>query len=335
MAGLSERSERVLRWGILSTARINRALLAPLAASERNELVAVASRDAARAESYAAEHGIPLAFASYDALLASDDIDVIYNPLPNSLHAPLTIAAAEAGKHVLCEKPLALTVAEVDAITAAAAANGVVVAEAFMYRHHPQTLRVCELVADGAIGRPLTVRGSFSFPLTNPDDVRLDPALGGGCLWDVGCYPLSYARTVLGDAPEEAAAWWSPSDRGVDLALWGSLRFPSGAVAQIDGSFMAPFRTNFEVVGTDGLIVVPVPFKPGADESILIGPHVEALEPVRITGGDLYRGEVEDLADAVLLGTAPRVTLADSRVNTAAILALLASAADGGRPVRL
>lgn len=322
-----------LRWGILSTARINRALLPPLAASARNELVAVASRDADRARAYAELHGIPRSYGSYEELLASPEIDVVYNPLPNHLHVPLTVAAAQAGKHVLCEKPLALSVAEVDAVIAAAATHGVVVAEAFMYRHHALTLHVRELVASGRIGQPLTARGSFSFPLTNPDDVRLDPAMGGGSLWDIGCYPLSYARTAFGEQPIEATGWWQLGDTGVDMAFWGMLRFPSGAVAQVDCSFRAPFRAQMELVGTEGMIVVPDPFKPDGDEKLFVGTAIDQLEAVEVAGGPLYAGEVEDLADAVLLGTTPRVTLADTRANTAAIVALLASAGTGGTPL--
>ena len=192
--------------------------------------------------------------------------------MPNHLHAPLTIAAAQAGKHVLCEKPLALSLDEVDAIAAAAEAAGVVVTEAFMYRHHPLTLRVQQLVAEGAIGRPLTVRGSFSFPLSNDGDVRHDPDMGGGSLWDVGCYPASYARTVLQEAPVEAMGWSRAGPTGVDMTFWGALRFPSGAVAQLDSSFEAPFRTHLEVVGTEAMIVVPEPFKPEQGATYLIGP---------------------------------------------------------------
>jgi predicted dehydrogenase len=322
-----------LRWGILSTARINQALIPALQASDRAELVAVASRDAERARAYAETHGIPLGLGSYEALLERDDIDVVYNPLPNHLHASLTIAAADAGKHVLCEKPLALTLAEVDAIAAAATAAGVVVTEAFMYRHHPLTLRIQEVVSGGAIGRPLTVRGSFSFLLTNEGDVRLDPAMGGGSLWDIGCYPASYARTVLGEPPIEAAGLAHIGPTGVDLSFWGALRFASGAVAQLDCSFEAPFRTHIEIVGTEGIIVVPTPFKPEHAPSYHVGTAFDRLEEVTGHGGDLYRGEVEDLADAVLLGTAPQVTLDDSRVNAATLLALLQSAREGGTPV--
>ena len=322
-----------LRWGILSTARINRALIPPLRASSRSELVAVASRDEQRARAYADEWAIPEAYGSYEELLARDDIDVVYNPLPNHLHAPLTVAAAQAGKHVLCEKPLALSLDEVDAIAAAAEAAGVVVTEAFMYRHHPLTLRMQQLVAEGAIGRPLTVRGSFSFPLTHDGDVRHDPDMGGGSLWDVGCYPASYARTVLQEAPVEAMGWSRPGPTGVDMTFWGALRFPSGAVAQLDSSFEAPFRTHLEIVGTEGMIVVPEPFKPEQGATYLIGPGMDRLEQVQGYGADLYLGEVDDITDAVLHGTPPTVTLADSRVNTATLLALHRSAREGGRPV--
>ncbi len=178
-----------LRWGLLGTARINRMVIPPLRASAGNRLLAVASRDLARATGYAKEWGIERAHGAYEALLADPEIDAVYIPLPNHLHAEWTIRAARAGKHVLCEKPLALTVAEVDAMGAAARESGVVLAEAFMYRHHPQTLKVKELVDAGAIGPVRFVRGTFSFPLTRPDDVRLRPEWGGGCLWDVGCYP--------------------------------------------------------------------------------------------------------------------------------------------------
>jgi predicted dehydrogenase len=202
-----------------------------------------------------------------------------------------------------------------------------------MYRHHAQTWRVRDLVEQGRIGQPMTARGSFSFPLTYPGDVRLDPVMGGGSLWDVGCYPLSFARTAFGEQPIEASGWSRLGQTGIDTAFWGAVRFPSGAVAQLDCSFTAPYRSHMELVGTEGIIVVPHPFKPDDDETFYAGPDSQHLEPIRVTGGPLYAGEVEDLTDAVLLGTTPRVTLADSRANTAAIVALLASAAAGGAPV--
>jgi len=322
-----------LRWGILSTARINRALIPPLRASARSELVAVASRDGQRARAYADEWEIPEAYGSYEELLARDDIDVVYNPLPNHLHAPLTIAAAQAGKHVLCEKPLAVTPAEVDAIEAAASEAGKVVAEAFMYRHHPQTPKLKELVQAGTIGRLLFVRGTFSFTLTREADVRLDPALGGGSLWDVGCYPLSFARYVVGAEPLEVFGWQQTGATGIDETFAAELRFPGDVLAQFDCSFRAPFRTEMELVGTEGTLRLASPFKPGPDAVLLLRRGDEA-QTIAAGDPDLYIHEIEDLADAVLEGKTPRVTLADSRGNVAAIVALLESARQG-RPIAL
>jgi len=324
-------NNRILRWGLLGTARINRALIAPLRASARNELVAVASRALERAEAYAREWSIPRALGSYEAMLADPDVDVVYIPLPNGLHAEWTIKAAQAGKHVLCEKPLAATPGEVDAMAAAAQQAGVVVAEAFMYRHHPQTLGVKQLVDDGAIGRLRLVRGSFTFSLTRAVDVRLDPALSGGSIWDVGCYPISYARYVIGGEPLEAFGWQVIGASGVDEVFAGQLRFAGGVYSQFDCGFRAPFRTHLEIVGSDGTIVVPRPFKPGLDEQIHLA-RGDRTETMVIPGQELYIGEVEDMADAILNGQTPRVSLEDSRGNVATIVALLRSAHEG-RPM--
>ncbi len=324
-------NDRVLHWGLLSTARINRALIPPLRASARNELIAVASRELETAKAYASEWSIPRAYGSYDDLLADPNIDVIYNPLPNALHAEWTIKAVQAGKHVLCEKPLALSTDEVDAMDAAAKQAGVVVAEAFMYRHHPQTLKVKEMVDNGAIGSLRLVRGAFTFNLTRKADVRLDPALGGGSIWDVGCYPISYARYIVGAEPMEAYGWQIAGPGGVDETFVGQMRFANGVCAQFDCGFRAPFRTHIEIVGSDGAISIPHPFRPGLGERITVtrGDDVQTLT---IPGEELYVGEVEDMADAILLGKPPRVSLADSRGNVATIAALLRSAREN-RPL--
>jgi predicted dehydrogenase len=316
---------RPLRWGLLSTARINRAVIPPIKESPRHELRAVASRDPGRARAYAGEWGIPVAHDSYDALLADPDIDVVYNPLPNSLHAEWTIRAAEAGKHVLCEKPLALSVDEVDAIAAAATRAGVVVTEAFMYRHHPQTLRLKALVDGGEIGALRLIRGAFSFTLARPaDDPRRIPDLGGGSLWDVGCYPVSMARYLVGREPTAVIGWQQLGPTGIDEVFAGMLDF-GDVFAQFDSGFAVPFRTHLEVVGTEGIITVPVPFKPGLSEQLIVTRREETRTET-VEGQALYSGEVEDLFDAVQLGRPPRVTLADSRGNTAALVALLDSA---------
>ncbi len=320
------------RWGLLSTARINRAVIPPLRQSARHELRAVASRDRARGEAYAREWAIPIVYDSYDALLADPQIDAVYNPLPNGLHAEWTIKACRAGKHVLCEKPIALSVAEVDAIAAAADAAGVVVTEAFMYRHHPQTGRLRALVDDGTIGRLLLVRGSFSFQLSRPADVRLDPALGGGALWDVGCYPVSMARVLAKAEPVAVTGWQRLGPTGIDELFIGTLDF-GGVLAQFDCSFRAPFRTHLEIVGTEGAITVPTPFKPGLEERLVLNRGGDP-EIIVVPGEALYVGEVDDLADAAQRVKAPRVPLADSRANTAALVALYESARVG-RPVAI
>lgn len=320
------------RWGLLSTARINRAVIPPIRESSRHELRAVASRDRARGDAYAREWSIPVVHESYEALLSDPEIDAVYNPLPNSLHAEWTIKAARAGKHVLCEKPIALTVAEVDAMASAAREAGVVVAEAFMYRHHPQTRRLKALVEGGAIGRLLLVRGSFSFQLQRADDVRLYPAMGGGCLWDVGCYPVSMARYLAGAEPREVCGSQRLGPSGIDELFVGTLDFGS-ALAQFDCSFRAPFRTHVEIVGTDAAITVPVPFKPGLGERILLSRGNE-VETIDVSGEALYVGEIDDLLDASCGVRPPTVPLSDSRGNTATIVALYESARTG-RPITL
>jgi xylose dehydrogenase (NAD/NADP) len=323
-----------LRWGLLSTARINRVLLPPLRASTRNELTAVASRDLNRAKAYADERKIPRVFASYEALLADPDVDVIYNPLPNSLHAQWTIKAAEAGKHVLCEKPLANTVEEVDAMTEAAEKAGIVLMEAFMYRHHPQTIRVKELVESGAIGKLQLIRGSFTFTISDEGDVRLNASLGGGSIWDVGCYPISYARLIAGVERIEVFGWQTKGQgSGVDETFIGEMRFPNNVYAQFDSGFRTPQRTHIELVGDKGSITLKKPFTPWLNEEIiLINDNEKKI--MTVPGQDLYLGEVENMADAILDGVPPRMSLADSRNNVATIWALLQSAKTG-KPVSL
>ncbi len=326
-------TQKILNWGLLSTAKINRALIPPLRVSLRNRLLAVGSRSQAAAEAYASQWDIPKAHGSYEALLADPEIDVIYNSLPNHLHKEWTIKAVEAGKHVLCEKPIGLTPAEVDEMAAAAQKHGKVVAEAFMYRHHPQTLKVKELVESGAIGKLQLIRGSFTFSMKTEVNIRLNPEMGGGSIWDVGCYPISYARAIVGQEPVEVFGWQVTGASGVDDSFFGQMKFPGEIHAQFDSGFRAPYRTHIEVVGSEGAITVPSPFKPGLEETITLY-REDKTEQIPIPRQELYIGEVEDMADCILTGKTPRVTLADSRANVAAIAALLESASSG-KPVKL
>lgn len=322
-----------VRWGLLSTARINRSLIPPIRQSKHSDLVAVGSRNQAHASAYAHEWDIPKAYGTYEDLLVDPEIDAVYISLPNSLHTEWTIKCLQAGKNVLCEKPICLTTAELDQIAATVDATGKIVAEAFMYRHHPQTLKVIELVTSGAIGDLRLVRGTFSFKLTNPANPRFDPNLGGGSIWDVGCYPISYARLLAGVEPEEVFGWQINHPAGVDLLFAGQLRFPNHVYAQFDSSFDVPYRVYIEVVGSEGTISIPNPYKPGKNEKITLTTESKT-ETILIRGQELYLGEVIDMENAILHGQPPRMSLADSRGNVATICALLQSA-DLGHPVTI
>lgn len=319
---------KVLNWGLLSTARINKALITPLRASKRNKLLAVASRSQETADAYAKEKKIPRAHGSYEALLADPEIDVIYNSLPNHLHAEWTIKAVEAGKHVLCEKPLALSVDEVDAIQAAARQYGRIVAEAFMYRHHPQTLKVQEMVKDSSIGTVKLIRGSFSYALSHDGDVRMNPEWGGGSIWDVGCYPISYGRSVLGENPLDVFGQQVTGPTGIDDTFVGQMRFANDVLMQFDSSFVIPFHAFMEIVGSEATLSVPNPFKPNENEKLYLTRDGKT-ETIKVKGQELYIGEVEDMADAILLGKEPRISLDDSRANVKVITSLLESASMG------
>jgi predicted dehydrogenase len=326
---------RILNWGILGTARINRALISPLRISPRNRLLGVASRDRAHARQYAAENDIERAYEGYDALLADPDIDVIYIPLPNHLHVEWSVKAAAAGKHVLCEKPLALSVEDVDVVADAAARHRVVIAEAFMYRHHPQTLKVLELIRTGALGRFQFVRGGFTFFLNRPGNIRLKPEMGGGSIWDVGCYPVSYARIAAGGAvPEEVVGWQVLGESGVDLSFFGQMRFPGGIHAQFDSGFQSTERMVMEFVGTEGRITLTNAFKPDGNSQLYLRKGSEPAEILRFPDQDLYLGEVEDMYDAAVHGKPQLIPLTDTRNNIATIRALVDSA-ERGAPLSL
>lgn len=322
-------SERILRWGLLSTARINQALIPPLRLSLRNRLEGVASRSQAQADAYAQAWGIPRAFGSYQAMLDDPGIDVVYISVPNHLHCEWTIKAAQAGKHILCEKPLALNVDEADAMAAAARKAGVVVAEAFMYRHHPQTIMVKELVDAGAIGKLLHIQGAYTFPLRPEAHIRLDASMGGGSIWDTGCYPISFGRYVAGSEPLEAFGWQVLGPTGVDEAFVGTLRFPGDVFLQFDSGFHTPWRPRFELAGSEAILtVLQHPYNPGFNCGIRLirKDREEIIKPPEQLN---YLGEVEDMADAILLGKEPRISLEFSRGNIAAINALLRSAREG------
>ena len=325
---------KILHWGLLSTAGINKALLEPLRQSPRSELVAVASRDLEKAKQYAGEEEIPKAHGSYEALLADPDVDVIYNPLPNILHADWTILAADAGKHVLCEKPIVTSLRDLDRVEAAATRNGVTVFEAFMYLHHPQTRRLLELVNTGALGRLQMITSWFHFylPVERANNIRLRPELDGGSLWDVGVYPNSAAVALTGGrAPQDVWATQQIGETGVDVLMNAHLRFDDGAVAQISSGLRQPGRGALHVVGDAGEAFVKTPWKPdleGPNGIELIGRNgardVETFAPV-----NPYLCEVQAMEACVLDGAEPIVPLSLSREFLKSALAIYASAREG------
>jgi D-xylose 1-dehydrogenase (NADP+, D-xylono-1,5-lactone-forming) len=251
---------RPLRIGILGTARIARSFVEALRQSERVAVAAVASRNADKAAAFAAGMGIARHFGSYAELLADRDIDAVYIPLPNSLHAQWSIAAAHAGKHVLCEKPLAASAAEARAMFEAARRNGVQLVEAYPYLAQPQTLKMRELLKDGAIGAARLIQASFGFTLTEPGNIRLNPQLAGGALMDVGVYPVSLIRIVAGRRPMrvQASAHWTQVSEGaaggVDSALAATLEFEDGLFAQVACSFGSALHRQALIVGSAGII---------------------------------------------------------------------------------
>ena len=318
-----------MRLGLLSTANINRAILAGAAKTGRVDVVAVASRDAGRADAYAAEHGIGTAHGSYEALLADPDVDAVYISLPNGMHHEWTMHALAAGKHVLCEKPYTRHPHEAEEAFDAADAAGLVLAEAFMYRHHPQTATVARLVADGAIGRLCAVKATFTFPLHDLSDVRALPELDGGALMDVGCYCVSGIRLLAGE-PEHVRGEQVTGTTGIDMAFHGTLRCAEDVVGQFEATFRSPQRQSLEAVGEDGVLVVEAPWRVDWGGSVTLR-RDGATEPVEVEEADAYTLELENLADAIE-GRAPALLgRADAVGQARAIDALYRSAESGTR----
>lgn len=320
-----------IRWGLLSTANINRRLIPAIRASRRGELVAIASRTQERAEEYANKWEIPRAFGRYQDLLESDTVDAVYISLPNHLHPEWTIKALNAGVHVLCEKPFALTVEEVDQMISTVETNNRVLAEAFMYRHHPQTKIAGEWAHSGRLGELTLIQGVFNFPIKKPDgNIRLNPDIGGGSLWDVGVYPLSFAQYLAGGTPFWVSGCQWVGNTGVDETFVGQMGYSSGCLAQISSSLRTPFYTHTLVVGTLGRLELTRPFV-GLDDGRRMTFHPEDGEPIEIhvPEKELYIGEIEDMHAAILDGTSPYISLEETRNHIRTVTALYESAKTG------
>ena len=319
-----------VRWGIVSTADINRKLIPGARASPKVDLVAVASRDTGRAEAYAREWQIERAFGSYEELLAEPSIDAVYISLPNTLHCEWSIRALEAGKHVLCEKPLSRHPDEVDAAFGAAESNGRLLMEAFMYRHHPQTKRLAELVRAGAIGELRLVRSAFSYALFDESNIRLRTELEGGALMDVGCYNVSGSRLLAGE-PERVygEAWFGPT--GTDWVFAGTLRFPGDVVATFDCGTALTDRDELEAIGSEGSLFVDDPWH-CLEPVIELRRDDESVERIELERFDPYRLELENLSDAIRGEGTPLLGREDALAQ-AHVLEALHRSATSGEPV--
>jgi predicted dehydrogenase len=313
-----------VRWGILSTARINEKVLAGARDAAGVDVVAVGSRDRARGDEFAARHGIGRVHGSYDELLADPDVEAVYIPLPNSMHVPWSIKALEAGKHVLCEKPLTRRPAEVDAAFDAADRAGRVLMEAFMWRYHPQTEELVRLAGEVA---PLRyVRGSFGFAIAAGDsgNVRLQGDLDGGALMDVGCYCVSALRLLCGE-PESVAGHAVMGGAGVDVRFVGTLRFAGDVLGTFDCGVDVPGRSAIEIVGENGTVVSADPWH-GATPRLTLARPGEAPEDVAVATANPYRLELEDVSRAIRTGSAPRLGRADALGQARTIEKLYAAA---------
>lgn len=328
--------QRKLRWGILGCAGIAvRAVIPGLQQSELNVVTAIASRDLDKAQETAERLGIATAYGSYEALLADEDIDAVYVPLPNHLHLPWTIRAAEAGKHVLCEKPIALDAAEAARMVEACSDKGIHLAEAYMYRHHPRYRMIRELIASGEIGEVRGIHSVFTFNnAADLGNIRYRRDWGGGSVYDVGCYPISAARLILGREPEAATAHalFSPEHDGVDMMASGLLEFADGVALTFDCGMWAASRNTLEVLGTKGRIEVPSAFVAGPDGGydfdVVVGGDRRRVE---VSRSNQYALQGDEFARTVLDGAPQSFGPEDVVLNMKVIDAVLRSARERAR----
>ena len=320
-----------VKWGILSTADINNKLLAGAAESDDVEVVAVCSRDLARAESFAARWGIGRAYGSYDELLADPEVEAVYIPLPNTMHAEWSIKAVEAGKHVLCEKPFSRHVKEIEAAWDAADAAGRLLSEAFMYRHHPQAAKLVELVGSGAIGELRVIRSAFSYSLYDADNIRLRTDMEGGALMDVGCYCVSGARLLAGE-PVAVAGSAHIGSSGTDWVFAGMMSFPGDVTALFDCGTSLPNRDELEAIGTEGSIFLDDPWH--CNEPVIELRRDGRVERIEVEGGNPYRLELEGM-NAAIRGERPLLLGREDALGQARAIHALFESAAVGRQVAL
>jgi predicted dehydrogenase len=326
-----------VNWGILGCAGIaERALIPAIAGSTNGRLYGIASRDPHRAADWAKRFGFERAYGGYAELIADPAVDAVYNPLPNHLHAPWSLRAVRAGKHVLCEKPMAMNAGEVREMAAAASASGVLLMEAFMYKFHPQIEKTLELIARGEVGGVRTVHSSFTFLFkSGRQDYRWFPEMGGGSLYDVGCYTTSVARLVFGEEPVSVFARARfDADSGVDIAAHALLEFPGGRFAHCDSAFDTQFQSRLLVAGDRGSIGLDRAFSAKQHDAEMRVVRGDEAETIRIPAANMFARMVEHFGEGVLEGTPLRYPAADAERNMRVIDACFESI-KLGRPIDL
>ena len=329
-------SDRPVRWGILGVAKINNRILPSFARADNAELVAIASRSADRAREAAQRDGIPRSYGSYEELLQDPDIDIVYNPLPNTLHAEWTMKAADHGKHVLCEKPLAPTADEAQKMVDYCAKKGVHLMDGFMWPHHPRTAKLRESLDNGVIGEVRRATAAFTFKMDpiDPENIRLKPEMGGGSLLDVGCYPVFGIRFILGIEPVAVFAR-ARYDYGVDTEMTGMMWFADGQMASFDCGFTSPVRMGVEIAGTEGSIQIPYMWLPPHAASYYIHkPGQEQPETVTVEGEDQIAHMLMNLSRAVQTGQPVQQSPSEG-VKTLRVLEALAESAKSGKVVEV
>jgi predicted dehydrogenase len=315
-----------VRWGIISTAHINRLVIPPAQASPKVDLVAVASRDQARADAYAAEWGIEAAYGSYDALLADESIEAVYISLPNTMHCEWSIRSMEAGKHVLCEKPMSRRAVDVEEAFDAAERAGRFLMEAFMWRHNPQTARLRELVESGAIGELRLVRSCFSYSLLDEQNIRLQTEVEGGALMDVGCYCVSGSRYLAGEAVEAFGRQYT-GPTGTDWVFAAELCFPGDVLALFDCGTTLPNRDELEAIGTEGSLFLDDPWH--CRNPVIEVRRDDGVERVELEPVDSYGLELENLSDAIRGEAEPLLARDDAVAQARTIEAVFRSSGTG------
>jgi len=324
---------KAVRWGVLGAADIAvKKVIPAMRGSDRSSVVAIASRDKQKAEAAAKSLGIPRAYGSYEELVADPDVEAIYNPLPNHLHVPWSVRAATAGKHVLCEKPIALSAAEARELRAARDRAGVLVGEAFMVRTHPQWLAVRRLIESGRIGDLRLIVGHFSYFRRDPNDIRSRLEWGGGALMDIGCYPITLSRWLFDAEPLEVTGQLEHDpDMGIDRLGSALLRFPTGQASFTCAGQLAPHQ-RMQILGTEARIEVEIPFNAPPDRPCRI--YVDdgsqfagaSAEMIEFPAVDQYALQADQFSDAIRgIGAVP-VSLEDAIANMAVIDAIVESA---------